>query len=117
MKHFITERVAGMGLVFILSLFILFHTCILLNLIPADMVWGGRQRERSELFILELVSLAVTFMMVLVAAARAGLIRVRAGARTLTIAMWIMFGLFILNTLGNFTSVHPVEKYLFAPLT
>jgi hypothetical protein len=48
---------------------------------------------------------------------RAGLVGSVPQPTVIRIAAWAVTGYLALNTLGNFASVSPVEKFLFGPLT
>lgn len=48
---------------------------------------------------------------------RAGLVGSVPSPTVVHIPSWVVTGFMILNTLGNFASVSPVERYLFGPMT
>jgi hypothetical protein len=117
MKNIITERFAAIALLTLLSLMALFHVLILLNILPYDMVWGGRIADTTRMCRLELISLVVHLLMLTVIAIKAGMINVRVNPMLTTILLWLMFGLFLLNTLGNLMSLNAFERIVFTPLT
>jgi hypothetical protein len=55
--------------------------------------------------------------MLLIVLVYAGYIKIKVNALLLKTALWIMAGLFLLNTLGNLTSLNQTEKFIFTPLT
>ena len=66
---------------------------------------------------MESVSIAVTFVMLLFVSAYSGIIKVKLRSTAVKIGFWIMFTLFILNTVGNVLSNNALERFLFTPLT
>ena len=112
-----TKRVASVGILVILTFFVVLHALILLGIVPFQMVWGGRLTERSRMVVFESVSLVVNLLMILVVLVQAGRLRLKVKAIVLKVALWAMALLFGLNTLGNALSNNALEKSLFTPLT
>ncbi len=112
-----TERIASVGMLVMLTFFVVVHALILLGIVPFQMVWGGRLTEHSRMVVFESVSLAVNLLMVLVVLVQAGRLRLKVKAIVLKVALWAMALLFGLNTLGNALSHNTLEKSLFTPLT
>ncbi|WP_242920381.1 hypothetical protein [Pontibacter liquoris] len=117
MKHLLSERLASYGLVTILLLFVLFHGLVLLRILPNEMVWGGGMTDQKQMITLELLALLVSLLMLAVVGIKAGFIPVKVKPVLLKGALWVMCGMFLLNTLGNMTSQHALEKFAFTPLT
>jgi hypothetical protein len=117
MKQLVSERLAVKSILIILSLIVLFHLAILLGLIPFDMVWGGRLKDAVQMRRFEAISILANGIMMVVVAIRGGYLNLRVSARIITIALWLMSALFVLNTLGNLASVNSWERLIFTPLT
>jgi hypothetical protein len=113
----ITEKFAAHCIILILSLVVVFHLLVLMNVIPYNIVWGGRLKDRAELFQFEMISIAANLLMLLVVLVKAKILKVALHPKLLTVALWLMFALFILNTVGNLLSVNEWEKIVFTPLT
>lgn len=101
----------------LLLLVFVFHLCVVLGWVPNSIVWGGRIQTLEEFYILEGVSLLINTLFIWVVAQRAAYIKSRFPAKGLKLVLWAMAGLYALNTLGNLMAIHPLEKYLFTPLT
>lgn len=101
----------------ILSLIVLFHLLILTGVIPFDIVWGGRLASREQMLRMETVSILLNLLMLAVVGLRARLFGRRVPPWIITIALWIMCGLFFLNTIGNLLAQSALERILFTPLT
>lgn len=117
MKHLISERMALATIATILSLMIVFHVLVLAGVIPFAMVWGGRITDRAQMLRLETISVMVNLLLLAVVGVRAGLLGRRLPQGIITIVLWIMSGLFFLNTIGNLLSLNGLERLLFTPLT
>ncbi|MGZ5134931.1 MAG: hypothetical protein ACXWCG_07270 [Flavitalea sp.] len=117
MKNLISERFALNGLLVILSLVVVFHFLILLEIIPFKIVWGGRLENRSQMVRFEIISILINLAMLAVVALRAGFIKMRVNASIIRAVFWLMSAIFFLNTLGNLFSKNEYEKLVFTPLT
>lgn len=95
---------------------VVFHFFVLLRVIPYAIVWGGRATNEN-FYTLEAVSLAILCFLAFIVAGRVGYLRLRGFAKFFYFGCWVIFIMFLLNTLGNFTSPVPVERYFFSMLT
>jgi hypothetical protein len=116
-KNIISEKIAGIGLLTILSLIVIFHFLVLLSIIPFEIVWGARLKDSSQMVQFEIVSIAMNFVMLIIVAIRSGYLNFYINKKIITVALWIMVGLFLLNTIGNLLSSNALEKIIFTPLT
>lgn len=117
MKWYFSERFAANGVLVLLLLLVVFHTLILLRVIPFEMVWGGRLQGVSEMVSFETVSILINLLMLGVVAIKGNVIKINVNPSLMRIALWAMFGLFLLNTLGNLFSTNLFEKAVFTPIT
>ncbi|MCB2379000.1 hypothetical protein LGH70_15470 [Hymenobacter sp. BT635] len=113
----LSERLAATCLLVIFALTVLFHGLIITGVIPFGMVWGGRLQTREQMLVFETLSILLNGLMLGVVAAWAGRWKVALNPRILRIALWLMAGLFLLNTVGNLLSTSAVEKAVFTPVT
>lgn len=112
-----TQKIAIIGLFIILSLFILLHLSILIGLVPYQMVWGGRLTSYKQMLTFESISLFINVLMLLLVAIYAGNIKWPVSPKSLKAVLWVMAALFVLNTMGNYSSTNTFEKLVFAPIT
>lgn len=117
MKNIISEKITGIGLLTILSLIVIFHFLVLLGIIPFEIVWGGRLTDSAQMFQFEIVSITLNLVMLVTVAIRSEHLNVNTNKKIITVALWIMVGLFLFNTIGNLLSSNALEKILFTPLT
>lgn len=117
MKKIISESAAEKSLLALLSAIMLFHVLVIINVIPYEIIWGGRIRNRRELINLELISIIVNAIMIFVVLIRTGMVGFSIRRRWMRLLFWMMFAFFLLNTLGNLVSLNQVEKFIFTPIT
>ena len=117
MHKFDTKRFAAQGILLVLSLMVLFHVLVMVQVIPYGMVWGGRLENSSQMLLFEAISIAVNLLMLGAVATSAGMVKVKINRGLLKAALWTMFAVFLLNTIGNLLSNTETEKLIFTPLT
>ena len=117
MHKFDTKRIAAHGIVLVLSLMVLFHVLVMAQVVPYGVVWGGRLENYSQMLLFEAISIAVNLLMLGAVAISAGMVKVKINRGLLKAALWTMFAVFLLNTIGNLLSNNETEKLIFTPLT
>lgn len=117
MRNVITARFATHSLFIIFSLVIIFHVLVLTGIIPFEIVWGGRLQGKEQMITFELTSIIINILMLMVVAIQAGLIKINTNKKVLKVVFWLMFVLFLFNTIGNLLSENELEKIIFTPLT
>lgn len=100
------------------AFFIGVQLLVAIGIIPISILWGGRQTELTKaLQITSMVAALVLGAFIYVIRYRAGLLGGVPQPTVIRVAAWVVTAYLALNTLGNFASVSPVEKFLFGPLT
>jgi hypothetical protein len=117
MNKLITEKLASNIVITILSLVVIFHVLVLMNIIPYAIVWGGRIKDKSQLLTFEIMSIAINLLMLAVVLMKAKVFTVVINEKLITISLWVMVALFMLNTIGNLFSINDFERFFFTPLT
>ena len=117
MKKILPLHFAVYGIVVILSAIILFHFLVIAGIIPSDIVWGGNITDKSELYTMEATSIALNCFMLSIILVYAGIIKVGLNRKLVIGFIWLMFLLFLLNTVGNLLAKNSLETYIFTPLT
>ena len=95
---------------------ILFHICIIVKIIPYDIVWGGRLRKDNAMYKFESISILMNLFLSWVLLMKGEFVQFKFPTKNVNRFLWIFFGLFILNTVGNLFAKTNFEK-LFALLT
>ena len=94
-------------LISLLSLVIIFHILVLLQIIPFNIAWGGRLETMQEIYVFESVSIAINLFLLWIVWLRAKNVK----SKTVNIILWVFFGIFSLNTIGNLFAQTTFEKY------
>jgi len=110
-------KVATNGTLVILSLIIIFHLLVISSIIPFDIVWGGNIADKNKLWIMESISITINFILLLFVLAYSDIIKIKLHPTVVKVGFWLMFVLFLLNTLGNILSKNSLEACIFTPLT
>lgn len=116
LRNIISDKIASIGLLTTLSLIIISHFLVLFGIIPFEIVWGGRLTNSSQMFQFEIVSISLNLIMLVIVAIRSGYLCIDHNKKLITVSLWIMAGLFLLNTIGNLLSNNALEKIIFTPL-
>lgn len=118
MKKRISAKLAGNILLVALGLLVIFHVLVLLRVVPAEIVWGGRiQGVPSILVTLETIALLVTLLFFVIIAAKTGYVQAGRLSGAVNLGVWLVFAYLILNTLGNLASGISFESLIAAPVT
>ena len=116
MKKSISVKLASNIIITINTLAIFMHVLVLLKILPHDFVWGGRLKS-EDLIIFESISILVQLLFISIIAVKAGYIFKGRFNRTVNVCLWVLFGLMLLNTLGNLASSSGLETIVMTPLT
>jgi len=116
-KSSIPEKYAGYYLFILMAGTLVFHTLVILEIIPFQIVWGGRLSTKEEMYVFETVSITLLLIMGWVVAVRIRWITGNLPEKLMRIVFGLLAFLFFLNTIGNLMAVHFLETILFTPLT
>lgn len=112
------EYIASIGMMVLLVASLFFHVLVLFNVIPYTIVWGGRIQNRAQLYRFEAVSIAVNLLFLGIILVHSRIIMLPMLSPVAEkIGLWLMFALFLLNTVGNLLSKNRYEKLIFTPIT
>ena len=93
-----------------------YHICIMVGIVPYELVWGGKLESRDQMFVFESISIAINVL--LIVAVWAYFQSHPPGYhKTGRILMWIFGVLFAVNTLGNIFAENVWEAIIFTPIT
>lgn len=90
---------------------LILHFLILLKIIPYDIAWGGRLTTDQEMYTFETISIVISLFFIYVLAQKGNFVRTVFSDKTLSVILWIFFGLFVLNTIGNILAQTTFEKW------
>ena len=109
----IKRKTAVTGLLIILSLIVVFHLLVVAQIIPHEVVWGGKFDHYASILPFEIVSIVLNVSFILLVRLRAR----RPESKSGRIGMLLMVVIFGLNTVGNLFAETMFEKAVFTPLT
>lgn len=96
---------------------LLFHGLVITQIIPYTIVWGGKLKNISEMYVFEIVSIIINLILLLCILLKANIIKHQVSAKTIHGILWFFVLVFLLNTLGNVMAKDMVERLIFTPLT
>jgi hypothetical protein len=111
------QRIAGIGATVLFVANLVFHLFILTGVIDYTIVWGGRLKTEAQMQQFETVSLVLNFIFLVVVCIRMNWLPIQIPRIAVTITLWLMAALFLLNTLGNLASLNSLETWVFTPVT
>tara|TARA_R110001592_G_scaffold366_10_gene2121 strand:- start:3687 stop:4112 length:426 start_codon:yes stop_codon:yes gene_type:complete len=116
MKRIISFDTSVMFSLFLLGILILFHGCILIGIlffdyVPLDFLWGGKMTSVSQLLSFEIVSLLTSGLFFFLLLIRSNWLRLPKLIGVARVAIWVVFILFLLNTIGNLMATNAFEKW------
>jgi len=117
MKIVYSERIQISTFLFLLIAIIVFHSFVLLGIIPFDIVWGGKLKNHSEIISIEIISLFINSLMLIVFLLRAKIITIGNHPAKISVMLYTMSLLFSVNTIGNLFADSNFEKFVFTPIT
>lgn len=116
MKNFL-YKTASAGMIIIFVFTIIFHFLVLTKVIDYTIVWGGGMKTIEEMYLMESISLVINIVFLIGILIKIELLKYKIPAKIISIALWVMFFLFLLNTLGNLLSKNTLETMIFTPVT
>ena len=103
-----------------LALFIgvlVFHFLVLAEIIPYNIVWGGRLENLSQMRLFESVSIVISLIVIFVVAIKGGFLRAFVPGKLVNFVLWTLVVLFVLNTIGNVFAMTSLEAIIATPVT
>ena len=101
----------------LLCVVLLFHFLILTQLIPYNVVWGGKLTSTQQIIGFETISIIVNFVILLIVCFKGQHIRNSISEKVINAILWVFFIIFSLNTFGNLFAESLIERIVFTPLT
>jgi hypothetical protein len=115
MKKLISFKLAVQLTQVLFGLLILFHLAVILGIlifdvVPIDFLWGGRMESKDQLLNFEIFSLVLITFCLFIVLIRSEQIRIPSLMGVAKVGLWILFSLFVLNTVGNLLAKTTFEK-------
>ena len=113
----ISKRIALKLMIGLLSIVLIFHLCVLFEIISYKIVWAGKLNSKEEMYVFEAVSILINFFLIIVLCIKFQNIKKSETNRIINIIIWVFVFLFALNTLGNLFAENLIEQILGTLLT
>lgn len=113
----ISKRIALKLMIGLLSVVLIFHLCVLFEIISYKIVWAGKLNSKEEMYVFEAVSILINFFLIIVLYIKFQNIKKSEINRIINIIIWVFVFLFALNTLGNLFAENLIEQILGTLLT
>ena len=117
MINFISKQQSIKIMLVLLSIFMVFHVLVIIQIIPYTIVWAGKLKSYKDMYEFEGSSIFINLMLILILLARGQYIQLPVSQQFISIVLWIFLLLFALNTIGNLFAKTNFEKFVFTPLT
>ncbi len=99
-------------LFFIIGFTLLFHTLILIKVIPYQITWGGRLKTDREMYLFEAFSILLNIILGGTLLMKSNFFSNTIPGQVVDVILWVFLGLFILNSIGNLFAKTIFEKAL-----
>ena len=113
----ISKKIALKLMIGLLSIILIFHLCVLFEIISYKIVWAGKLNSKEEMYVFEAVSILINFFLIIVLCIKFQNIKKSETNRIINIIIWVFVFLFALNTLGNLFAENLIEQILGTLLT
>lgn len=96
---------------------IVFHLLIITRIISSEIVWAGKLKSVSEMYVFEIVSILVNLLLVTVLLLKGTFIKHAINDKIINGILWFFALVFAMYTIGNLLAKSLFEKSVFTPLT
>lgn len=113
----LSYNISKYGLIALLSSSVVFHIFVISSIVPYEIVWGGKINSKEQMYPFELVSILINLLMLAIVLIKVEIFKAKANMKFINYAIWTIFAIFMLNTVGNIFSENSFEKAVFTPVT
>lgn len=101
----------------LLSIVLLFHLCVLFEIISYENVWAGKINSLDEMRVFETISIIINALLITILFFKSKNIKNNVSNKVVNGIIWIFVFLFALNTIGNLFAESIIEQILGTALT
>lgn len=113
----INKNTALKLMIVLFSIALIFHLCVLLEIISYEKVWAGKLESLDEMRVFETVSIVINLLLIAVLFIKSKNIKNNVSNKLVNAIIWVFVFLFALNTIGNLFSKSMIEQILGTALT
>jgi hypothetical protein len=85
-------------------------TAIIVEIVPYEIVWGGRLKTESDMYTFEIISILTNLFLISILLIKGRLLKFQLNKKVVNGILWFFFAVFILNTVGNILAHTIFEK-------
>ena len=101
----------------LLSLVLIFHFLVILQIIPYTIVWAGKIENDAQMALFESISILINFILLTAILVKGNILRLKINRKIIQVILYLFVVIFALNTVGNLFAKMSLETYIFTPLT
>jgi hypothetical protein len=113
----IPYKFATITVLLLLTGIMIFHFLVLIQIIPFNIVWGGKLKTLQEMYRFEMISLLVNSLIIGTIAIKAQYIKLDLSTKIINGLLYLFIVVFALNTIGNIFAEQSLETIIFTPMT
>jgi|TARA_B110000967_G_C18641349_1_gene438660 hypothetical protein len=116
-REMLSKNTALKLMIGVLSIVLVFHFCVLFEIISYKIVWAGKINSLDEMRIFETVSLLINTLLIAILYIKSKNIKNNVSNKVVNAIIWVFVFLFAINTIGNLFAKSMIEQILGTTLT
>lgn len=108
----ISKKIALKLMIGLLSIVVIFHLCVLFEIISYEKVWAGKIDSLVEMRVFESISIVINVLLIVMLFFKSKNSKNNKTNKTVNVILWIFVFLFALNTIGNLFAKTMIERTL-----
>ena len=113
----ISKKIAIKLMIGLLSIVLVFHFCVLFEIISYEKVWAGKLTSLDEMRVFETISIVINALMISIIIFKSRNLKNNETNKLVNVFLWVFVFLFAVNTVGNLFAVSVIERVLGTSLT
>jgi hypothetical protein len=113
----INKKTALNLMIGLLSIVLIFHLCVLLEIISYEKVWAGKLDSLDEMRVFETISMVINILLTTILFFKSKNIENDVSNKIVNVIIWVFVFLFALNTIGNLFAKSMIEQVLGTAIT
>jgi hypothetical protein len=113
----INKKTALNLMIGLLSIVLIFHLCVLLEIISYEKVWAGKLDSLDEMRVFETISIIINVLLIIILFFKSKNIENDVSNKIVNVIIWVFVFLFALNTIGNLFAKSMIEQVLGTAIT
>jgi hypothetical protein len=115
--RFLNKETAIKLMIGMLTIVLIFHVGVIVEIIPYTIVWAGKIDSIDEMRVFEMISILINALLLVVLYIKSYNIKNNISNRTINFIIWVFVFLFAINTVGNLFARSFIELILGTGLT